>query len=134
MDWWFNHDYTTDDCIGLGGKEYAKPCAKRKDTVDKPVMQLVPVVHLASGTPLVDYSVTLFIARTDGQNWFGQVILIPQLSSTACLLLSEELYESQLQGCIRIPSRAYDRRDQFINSLGYLTGANVSRRMGEKSL
>jgi hypothetical protein len=58
-------------------------------------------------------------------NWFGQVILIPNLSSTACLLLEKELTSEQKEGCIRIPTRAYSRRDDYIPGVGYLTGANA---------
>ncbi|WVQ80630.1 hypothetical protein IAT38_002735 [Cryptococcus sp. DSM 104549] len=94
MDWWFENDYTSDDCIGLGGKDNATcPC----------------------GTP-----------GLWNTNWFGQVILIPQLASTACLLVSPSgLSDSQKKGCWDIPNRAYSRRDEFINSVGYLTGANA---------
>lgn len=94
LDYWFTNDFTSDDCIGLGGRDNATcPC----------------------GTPGLWNS-----------NWFGQVILIPQLCSTTCLLVSSaNLSTSQREGCERIPKRAYDRRDQFINGLGYLTGANT---------
>lgn len=64
------------------------------------------------------------------QNWFDQVILIPQLVSTSCLLLNyfntTSLFtNATMAGCERIPARAYDRRDAFIQGVGYLTGANT---------
>ncbi|KAJ6440589.1 polysaccharide lyase family 8 [Purpureocillium lavendulum] len=59
-------------------------------------------------------------------NWYGQAILIPQLCSTACLLLKDaNLTESQSAGCARIPRRSYDLRDGSYGSGGKLTAANV---------
>lgn len=60
-------------------------------------------------------------------NWFGQVILIPQLASTACLIVSTtNLTDAQKFGCYNIPNRPYVLRDTSIPGVGYLTGANVS--------
>ncbi|OAQ80852.1 polysaccharide lyase family 8 [Purpureocillium lilacinum] len=59
-------------------------------------------------------------------NWYGQAILIPQLCSTACLLLKDaNLTESQNAGCARIPRRSYDLRDGSYGTGGKLTAANV---------
>lgn len=64
------------------------------------------------------------------QNWYGQSILIPQLCSTACLLLKDaNLTASQREGCIRIPKRAYDLRDGIYGTGGRMTGANVRSRI-----
>ena len=62
-------------------------------------------------------------------NWFDQVILIPQLCTTTCLLLEDQLSESEMQGCVRIGSRAYDRSNGTTNGVVALTGANVSQRL-----
>ena len=59
------------------------------------------------------------------KNWFGQYILIPTLSSTACIVLQENLTESELSGCINILQRVYDRSGTDIPVIGVLTGANV---------
>ncbi|KAL1873622.1 hypothetical protein VTK73DRAFT_809 [Phialemonium thermophilum] len=59
-------------------------------------------------------------------NWYDQAILIPQLCSTACLLVkSANLTESQRAGCKRIPDRAYQLRDQSYGTGGFMTGANA---------
>ncbi|TXT07369.1 hypothetical protein VHUM_03089 [Vanrija humicola] len=59
-------------------------------------------------------------------NWFGQVILIPQLASTACLIVSTtNLTDAQKFGCYNIPNRPYQIRDTSIPGVGYLTGANM---------
>ncbi|ORY32527.1 polysaccharide lyase family 8 protein [Naematelia encephala] len=93
LDWWLDNDYTSDDCIDLGGASNATcPC----------------------GTP-----------GLWNPNWFDQIILIPQLLSTTCLLVESGLTASELSGCVRIPYRAYQRRDEYIHGVGYLTGANT---------
>lgn len=59
-------------------------------------------------------------------NWFGQVILMPQLVSTACVLVQPaNLTQTQYDGCVRIPKRAYDVRDGTTPGVGRLTGANT---------
>ncbi|KAG8405083.1 hypothetical protein J3459_022258 [Metarhizium acridum] len=59
-------------------------------------------------------------------NWYSQAILIPQLCSTACLLLTDaNLTKDTTAGCERIPRRAYDLRDGVYGSGGRLTGSNV---------
>ncbi|KND87076.1 Chondroitinase-AC [Tolypocladium ophioglossoides CBS 100239] len=94
LDYWFDNDYTSADCMGDGGNA-AKGCP--------------------CGTP-----------GLWNTNWYGQAILIPQLCSTACLLLKDaKLSEKQLAGCERIPGRAYDLRDGKFGTGGYMTGANA---------
>lgn len=69
------------------------------------------------------------------QNWYGQAILIPQLSSTACMLVKDAyLTEEQRAGCIRITQRSYDRIDGTYGTGGRLTAANVSRSCKLRSL
>ncbi|EFY99471.2 glycosaminoglycan (GAG) polysaccharide lyase [Metarhizium robertsii] len=59
-------------------------------------------------------------------NWYGQAILIPQLCSTACLLLKDaNLTKDMTAGCERIPRRSYDLRDGVYGSGGRMTGANA---------
>lgn len=59
-------------------------------------------------------------------NWYDQVILIPQLVSTACLLLDgASLSANQTAGCYDIPYRAYALRDTDTTGVGSLTGANM---------
>ncbi|XWW94859.1 hypothetical protein V2A60_002808 [Cordyceps javanica] len=59
-------------------------------------------------------------------NWYGQAILIPQLSSTACLLARDgNLSREQREGCIRLTKRTYDNIDQSYGTGGTLTAANV---------
>ncbi|KAG8419582.1 hypothetical protein J3458_004439 [Metarhizium acridum] len=59
-------------------------------------------------------------------NWYSQAILIPQLCSTACLLLTDaNLTKDTTAGCERIPRRAYDLRDGVYGSGGRLTGSNA---------
>ncbi|ORX36761.1 chondroitin AC/alginate lyase [Kockovaella imperatae] len=91
MDWWFENDYNSTDCIGAGGSGSC-PC----------------------GTP-----------GLWNTNWFDQVILIPQLMSTTCLLMQDQLTDFELDGCIRIVSRPYDRSNGSIAGVGVLTGANL---------
>ncbi|PTB73729.1 polysaccharide lyase family 8 protein [Trichoderma longibrachiatum ATCC 18648] len=59
-------------------------------------------------------------------NWYDQAILIPQLCSTACLLVKDaNLTETQRAGCERIPYRAYALRDGTYGTGGRMTGANM---------
>ncbi|KAJ2965504.1 hypothetical protein NQ176_g10584 [Zarea fungicola] len=59
-------------------------------------------------------------------NWYGQAILIPQLSSTACLLVKTgNLSQSQRDGCIRITQRTYDNLGKSYGTGGVLTAANI---------
>jgi hypothetical protein len=64
--------------------------------------------------------------RAHDQNWFGQYILIPTLSSTACMVLRETLTTEEMAGCVKILQRVYDRSATDIPAVGILTGANVS--------
>ncbi|KAL7936407.1 polysaccharide lyase family 8 protein [Trichoderma chlorosporum] len=59
-------------------------------------------------------------------NWYDQAILIPQLCSTACLLVKDaNLTDTQRAGCGRIPYRAYALRDGTYGTGGRMTGANM---------
>ncbi|KAM3499288.1 hypothetical protein MY10362_007447 [Beauveria mimosiformis] len=59
-------------------------------------------------------------------NWYGQAVLIPQLSSTACLLARDgHLSQEQRQGCIRLTERTYDNIDRSYGTGGTLTAANI---------
>ncbi|KAJ4144516.1 hypothetical protein LMH87_003397 [Akanthomyces muscarius] len=59
-------------------------------------------------------------------NWYDQAILIPQLSSTACLLARDgNLSEEQQEGCIRLTRRTYDNIDLSYGTGGNLTAANI---------
>ncbi|OAQ96867.1 hypothetical protein LLEC1_07262 [Akanthomyces lecanii] len=59
-------------------------------------------------------------------NWYDQAILIPQLSSAACLLAQDgNLSEEQREGCIRLSRRTYDNIDLSYGSGGILTAANI---------
>ncbi|KAJ3473106.1 hypothetical protein NLG97_g10515 [Lecanicillium saksenae] len=59
-------------------------------------------------------------------NWYGQAILIPQLSSTACLLAKDgNLSQEQREGCIRLTRRTYDNIDSSYGTGGVLTAANI---------
>ncbi|KAH6609841.1 polysaccharide lyase family 8 [Trichoderma cornu-damae] len=59
-------------------------------------------------------------------NWYDQAILIPQLCSTACLLVKDaNLTDTQRAGCERIPHRAYALRDGTYGTGGRMTGANM---------
>lgn len=57
-----------------------------------------------------------------------QLILIPQLVGQSCLLLNSNnstLSDTQLSGCTTVLSRTYAQRDNYVNGIGYLTGANT---------
>ncbi|KAM3453406.1 hypothetical protein MY3296_003814 [Beauveria thailandica] len=59
-------------------------------------------------------------------NWYGQAVLIPQLSSTACLLARDgHLSQEQHKGCIRLTERTYDNIDRSYGTGGTLTAANI---------
>ncbi|OAA69683.1 polysaccharide lyase family 8 protein [Cordyceps fumosorosea ARSEF 2679] len=59
-------------------------------------------------------------------NWYGQAILIPQLSSTACLLARDgSLSQEQREGCVRLTKRTYDNIDLSYGTGGNLTASNV---------
>ncbi|KLT39175.1 polysaccharide lyase family 8 protein [Cutaneotrichosporon oleaginosum] len=63
---------------------------------------------------------------TWNQNWFGNVILIPQLLSTGCLLvMPATLTDLQREKCFSIPNRAWELRDLNNPTFGVLTGANM---------
>ncbi|KAJ8522568.1 hypothetical protein ONZ45_g912 [Pleurotus djamor] len=56
------------------------------------------------------------------QNWFANTILIPELSTQACLLLGDALSPIHLDHCSRIALRSYDT---FTRKPDFLTGANA---------
>ncbi|KAI9017910.1 chondroitin AC/alginate lyase [Phycomyces nitens] len=58
-------------------------------------------------------------------NWFGQMILLPRIISNACLLLKPRLTDTQLGNCTSVTKRAFDKVDDFIFSIGYMTGSNM---------
>ncbi|KAG2201019.1 hypothetical protein INT47_006563 [Mucor saturninus] len=58
-------------------------------------------------------------------NWFGQMILMPKLISNACLLLKQNLTDTQLGNCTLVSQRVYDRIDTFVLGIGPMTGANM---------
>ncbi|KAH7931010.1 polysaccharide lyase family 8 protein [Leucogyrophana mollusca] len=59
------------------------------------------------------------------ENWFSNIILIPELVSQTCLLLNDTLTTTQVSNCSHITLRAYGTFDHYVNGLGYLTGANT---------
>ncbi|KAG0708897.1 polysaccharide lyase family 8 protein [Suillus ampliporus] len=59
------------------------------------------------------------------ENWFSNIILIPELVSQSCLLLNDTLTPTQLGNCTHITLRAYGTFDHYINGIGYLTGSNT---------
>ncbi|KAL0080319.1 polysaccharide lyase family 8 protein [Phycomyces blakesleeanus] len=58
-------------------------------------------------------------------NWFGQMILMPRIISNACLLLKPNLTGTQLGNCTSVTKRSFDKVDDFIFSIGYMTGSNM---------
>ncbi|KAI9273416.1 chondroitin AC/alginate lyase [Helicostylum pulchrum] len=58
-------------------------------------------------------------------NWFGQMILMPKLISNACLLLKQNLTQSQLSNCTQVVHRVYNRLDTVILGIGPMTGSNM---------
>lgn len=63
-------------------------------------------------------------------NWYSNVLLIPQLVSTACLIVQPSgLTGTQTDKCESIPRRAYDLRDKQVEGIGSLTGANMVQLM-----
>ncbi|PMB71517.1 Chondroitinase-AC [Beauveria bassiana] len=58
-------------------------------------------------------------------------VLIPQLSSTACLLARDgHLSQEQHKGCIRLTERTYDNIDRSYGTGGNLTAANSAVSLG----
>ncbi|QRW23712.1 polysaccharide lyase family 8 protein [Rhizoctonia solani] len=95
MGYWFDHDYST---IGDGS------CMDREQ---------FPAHHCPCGTP-----------GLWGPNWYSNVILIPTRVSKVCILLRQELSDTELAKCTTMAARAYAPfyRDP---KPGYLSGANV---------
>ncbi|EKM83850.1 hypothetical protein AGABI1DRAFT_31645 [Agaricus bisporus var. burnettii JB137-S8] len=58
-------------------------------------------------------------------NWFSNVILIPNLVGSSCILLNETLTAAQLDHCTKITNRSYDLFLRPFNEVNFLTGANV---------
>ncbi|KAF8692322.1 Polysaccharide lyase family 8, N terminal alpha-helical domain, partial [Rhizoctonia solani] len=95
MGYWFDHDYST---IGDGS------CMDREQ---------FPAHHCPCGTP-----------GLWGPNWYSNVILIPTRVGKVCILLRQELSDTELAKCTTMTARAYAPfyRDP---KPGYLSGANV---------
>ncbi|KAF8843948.1 polysaccharide lyase family 8 protein [Paxillus ammoniavirescens] len=58
-------------------------------------------------------------------NWFSNIILIPEFVSETCLLINDTLSLTQAGNCSHITLRTYGTFDNYVNGLGYLTGANT---------
>jgi len=59
-------------------------------------------------------------------NWFGGILLVPNLVGRACLLVGQSsLTASQVSSCSTITGRAYAAIDRPINDLGIADGANL---------
>lgn len=58
-------------------------------------------------------------------NWFSNIILIPNLVAQTCLLVSENLTDTEQGNCTHITGRSYGTFDHSINGVGILTGANL---------
>ena len=54
-----------------------------------------------------------------------QIILIPNLVAQSCLLINNNLTDTQHGNCTHITSRTYGTFDHNINGVGTLTGANL---------
>lgn len=96
IDHWFSNDFPSDDCINGGGRDS-------------------PGLTCPCGTP--GYWNT---------NWYCQMILMPGLIGSACLLLSPALSPGQLESCLTVTSRSWERIDGDPNGTGgRMTGANL---------
>ncbi|KAG8706440.1 hypothetical protein FRC08_001068 [Ceratobasidium sp. 394] len=95
MDYWFAHDFST---IGNGACMDSGGEANGK---------------CPCGTP-----------GLWNQNWYSNVILVPQRVGKSCLLLRDELTPTQYRNCTLITARAYTPffRKQMP---GYVSGANI---------
>ncbi|KAJ6524244.1 polysaccharide lyase family 8 protein [Mycena vulgaris] len=58
-------------------------------------------------------------------NWFSNVILIPSWVGQVCLSLGSSLSTSELAGCTRMTSRAFNTLQTGINGVAAITGANL---------
>ncbi|CAO3629612.1 unnamed protein product [Mucor hiemalis] len=58
-------------------------------------------------------------------NWFGQMILLPRVISSTCLLLKGNLTSTQLSNCTLVSQRVYNRINTTILGIGPMTGANM---------
>ncbi|KAJ6503511.1 polysaccharide lyase family 8 protein [Mycena vitilis] len=58
-------------------------------------------------------------------NWFPNIIGTPELVSMTCLLLSDNLLQTELGNCTTITGRAYATFIHPANQVGVLTGANA---------
>ncbi|QRV91626.1 polysaccharide lyase family 8 protein [Ceratobasidium sp. AG-Ba] len=57
-------------------------------------------------------------------NWFSNVILIPRIAGSTCILLRDELTPTELSNCTHITARAYTPFYRE-NQPGYIAGANT---------
>ncbi|EKM61018.1 polysaccharide lyase family 8 protein [Phanerochaete carnosa HHB-10118-sp] len=58
-------------------------------------------------------------------NWFSNVILIPNLVAQSCLLVADNLTDTQHGNCTNITGRSYETFSNNMLSAGILTGANL---------
>ncbi|KAG8871882.1 hypothetical protein FRB97_008236 [Tulasnella sp. 331] len=58
-------------------------------------------------------------------NWYGNVILIPRLSTSTCMLLNATITAAQRASCVVIGQRGYDTFSRYGIGNKWLTGANV---------
>ncbi|GJE86084.1 polysaccharide lyase family 8 protein [Phanerochaete sordida] len=58
-------------------------------------------------------------------NWFSNIILIPNLVAQTCLLVADNITDTQHGNCSHITGRSYGTFDHSINGAGILTGANL---------
>ncbi|KAI0078908.1 polysaccharide lyase family 8 protein [Panus rudis PR-1116 ss-1] len=58
-------------------------------------------------------------------NWFGNVIGLPKLVGSVCLLLNNTLSPDEISHCAKITGRAYSTFNTGIPVLGPITGANA---------
>ncbi|ATY64353.1 polysaccharide lyase family 8 [Cordyceps militaris] len=123
LDHWFENDYKPAACLGNGGN-----ASVFLSVVDLGrVHWAAHVERQGYGTPQVSHHVSIIRGKIlTSLGWIRTAILIPQLSSTACLLARDgPLSQDQRDGCIRLTKRTYDNIDLSYGTGGNLTAANV---------
>ncbi|KAJ7579689.1 polysaccharide lyase family 8 protein [Mycena floridula] len=58
-------------------------------------------------------------------NWYSNIIGIPMIVAKTCLLVSDQLTDSQVSSCTKFASRTYSTLDHNTNGVGAMTGANL---------
>ncbi|KAG9007820.1 hypothetical protein FRB93_007211 [Tulasnella sp. JGI-2019a] len=58
-------------------------------------------------------------------NWYSNVILVPGLSTSTCMLLNATITTAQRASCVHIGQRGYDTFSRYGIGNRWLTGANV---------